>query len=68
MIQYKRWVSMAVVATTVTVMTLGVNTQAAEHHTEMMYAWKSHPLLNYFRIRKEQMRLLWKMNTRRQDC
>lgn len=38
MIQYKRWVSMAVVATTVTVMTLGVNTQAAEHHTEMMYA------------------------------
>ena len=29
---------MAVVATTVTVMTLGVNTQAAEHHTEMMYA------------------------------
>lgn len=37
MIQYKRWVSMAVVATTVTVMTLGVNTQAAEHHTEMMY-------------------------------
>ena len=34
MIQYKRWVSMAVVATTVTVMTLGVNTQAAEHHTE----------------------------------
>lgn len=39
MIQYKRWVSMAVVATTVTVMTLGVNTQAAEHHTEMMYAF-----------------------------
>lgn len=38
MIQYKRWVSMAVVATTVMVMTLGVNTQAAEHHTEMMYA------------------------------
>ena len=38
MIQYKRWVSLAVVATTVTVMTLGVNTQAAEHHTEMMYA------------------------------
>lgn len=38
MIQYKRWVSMAVVATTVTVMILGVNTQAAEHHTEMMYA------------------------------
>ena len=38
MIQYKSWVSMAVVATTVTVMTLGVNTQAAEHHTEMMYA------------------------------
>ena len=38
MIQYKRWVSMAVVATTVTVMTLVVNTQAAEHHTEMMYA------------------------------
>lgn len=38
MIQYKRWVSMAIVATTVTVMTLGVNTQAAEHHTEMMYA------------------------------
>ena len=38
MIQYKRWVSMAVVATTVTVMALGVNTQAAEHHTEMMYA------------------------------
>lgn len=38
MIQYKRWISMAVVATTVTVMTLGVNTQAAEHHTEMMYA------------------------------
>ena len=38
MIQYKRWVSMAVVATTVTVMTLGVNTQAAEHHTEMMYS------------------------------
>lgn len=38
MIQYKRWVSMAVVATTVTVMTLGVNTQAAEHHTEMMCA------------------------------
>ena len=38
MIQYKRWVSMAVVATTVTVMTLGVNTKAAEHHTEMMYA------------------------------
>lgn len=38
MIQYKRWVSMAVVATTVTVMTIGVNTQAAEHHTEMMYA------------------------------
>lgn len=38
MIQYKRWVSMAVVATTVTVMTLGVNTQAAEHHTEMIYA------------------------------
>lgn len=38
MIQYKRWVSMAVVATTVAVMTLGVNTQAAEHHTEMMYA------------------------------
>ena len=38
MIQSKSWVSMAVVATTVTVMTLGVNTQAAEHHTEMMYA------------------------------
>lgn len=38
MIQYKSWVSMAVVATTVTVMTLCVNTQAAEHHTEMMYA------------------------------
>ena len=38
MIQSKSWVSMAVVASTVTVMTLGVNTQAAEHHTEMMYA------------------------------
>lgn len=53
MIQYKRWVSMAVVATTVTVMTLGVNTQAAEHHTEMMYAsdhMEIAPLLNYFRI------------------
>lgn len=38
MIQHKRWISMAVVATTMTVMTLGINTQAAEHQTEMMYA------------------------------
>lgn len=38
MIQHKRWISMAMVATTVTVMTLGINTQAAEHQTEMMYA------------------------------
>ena len=38
MIQYKRWVSMAVVATRVTVMTLGVYTQAAEHHSEIMYS------------------------------
>ena len=56
MIQYKRWVSMAVVATTVTVMTLGVNTQAAEHHTEMMYASDHMEVASFAQLLQESER------------
>lgn len=56
MIQYKRWVSMAVVATTVTVMTLGVNTQAAEHHTEMMYASDHMEIVSFAQLLQDSER------------